>query len=84
MRAIVERLNMDYKMQVPESIFFQRIMHEMDDASPRTVREVCRAINRLGWMQSTNFGVWEFTGEFAPKAAIEKDDKELAEREVGL
>jgi len=86
MRAIVERLNVDYKKQVPEIVFFKHIMVEMDDASKRTVSDVCVAIHRLGFMKPTNIGVWEFTGEFAPpedvKAAIAADDAALADRVV--
>jgi len=85
-RAIVERLNIQYTISVPENILFRHIMIEMDDAAPRTVREVTKSIHRLGYMKPTNIGVWEFAGEFAPlavvKEAIAADDTALADREV--
>ena len=72
-----------YEAQIPEGILFRQIMENFG-AEQRIVRDTAKTLRQLGFIRPLGTGVWEFAGEFAPKAAIEKDDKELSEREVGL
>jgi len=81
LRILCNDLILDgYTNQVPETVLFRRIMENFGAEQP-IVRDVAKSLRILGFMKPLATGVWEFTGEFAPKEEKPAQKEENAPKE---